>query len=163
MEFDDEQLPSESSICNMQNCYANKVSALNENSDIEKTFNAIDWQRNEQLLSNLANRTQSSSVRSYINGLIELDKDDKTNLASALKIKDTTKNPVLNQNLGSSFNQLFRLFIQDETRLLASLIQLIQLANREQSELISSIIIRRLEALSMLSNFQNRDFLFNLI
>ncbi len=163
MEFDDEQLPSESSICNMQHSYANSVSTLSENIDIEKIFNAIDWQQSEQLLLNLTNKAQYSNIKSYIKGLIELNNKDKEQLSATLKIKDITKNPVLNKNYNSSFNQLNRLFLQNETLLLANLTKLLPLVNRGQSEQIVAIIIRRLEALRMLSNFQTRDFLFNLI
>ena len=152
MEFNDEQLPSESSICNMQNSYAQNVSTLSTTSEIDEILNKIDWQSNTQILLNLANRASNTSIRNYILGLIELNQADETQLNNTFKLTPTRRNPPI--SLNKSFNQQFKAYVTNETNLLTKLISILLFSNKNESEIVVSIINRRLEALSMLANFQ---------
>ena len=162
MEFDDEQFPNENSICNMQRSYASEIKAMSESKD-NQIFEQINWESNSQILNDLAKKAPNNSIREYLLGLIELNQSDKNQLESLLKEKDLTKNPVLNTNQNRNFNQLLRLFIQNETTLLSILTQILVSSSKEVSSAVALIVIRRLEALKIISNFQTREFLFNLI
>ncbi len=151
MEFDDEQLPNESSISNMQRSYAGNVGILSTQEKTDK-LQKLDWQTNTKILSQMAAHAPNNTIRSYIRGLIELNKADEEQILSLFKESLPRKNPVLPPN--GNFNQLFRLFIQNETQLIGELIQISLDSNKETSESIGLILLRRLEALSVLSNFQ---------
>ena len=154
MEFDDEQLPNESSICNMQSSYAtNACSATNETAEL---LDKIDWQANSQILSNMAKHSTSSAIKNYIRGLIELNSADEQQILDVFKHNVARKNPTL--SFVGNYNQLFKHYLENEVNLLTVLIQILTQSNKEQSRPLSSIIIRRLEAMLMLANFQTTSF-----
>ncbi len=156
MEFNDEQLPNESSICNMRSSYANEISTLSSSKEIDEIINKLDWQSNTQILSNLANHAPNNRIKMYVIGLIELNKADETQLNSTFKITPSRRNPPLNSF--GNFNQTFRIFVRNETSLLSDLSQILLFSSKNESEIVLSIITRRLEALKMLSNFQTSGF-----
>ena len=123
MEFNDEQLPNETSMRLMQQGYT-KVKALqNENDSQQNNTNSItndfsraqsliasniDWSGNSQLLSNMCARTQNRSIKNYIRGLIELNNQDKQEINDLYSQNQFRRNPNLTNTTTSNFNSAFR-------------------------------------------------------
>ena len=158
MEFNDEQFPNEASICNMQKSYANDVNISKTNPELFDILNRINWQENITLLKDLATKAPSNSIHNFIQGLVELDTADQTELFSLYKLDIPRKNPVLNSMANYNFYTIFKAFVKSETELLHSLIELLINSNNTEQSAITSILSRRLEALATLSQFQTNGF-----
>ena len=104
----------------------------------------------------MVNHTQNNLVKQYIDGLIELNQADEKQVLEIFKVTPSRKNPTIGKT--GNYNQLFRYYLKSESSLLSNLVDIMQLANKEQLTLLSKIIARRLEALSTLVNFQTNSF-----
>ena len=158
MDFNDEQFPSETSICNMQKGYANDVSISKTNAEIADILSAINWQENSALLQDLANRAPSTNIQNYVSGLVTLNNEDEQELLGLYKIDVPRKNPILNSFRNQNFFSIFRTFVKSETSLLNNLINMLVISNSSQQDVITQILSRRLEALATLSQIQSNGF-----
>ncbi len=158
MEFNDEQFPNETSICNMQKSYANDVEIYKTNSEASDILDSIDWQENIILLKDLATKSPSENIKNYIIGLVNLNEADHKELYDLYKLDIPRKNPVLNSFLAQNYTHLFRSFIKSETGLLGHIIELLVISNSTQQNSLTKILARRLEALATLSQLQTNGF-----
>ncbi|MBR4270671.1 MAG: hypothetical protein IKQ31_03235 [Clostridia bacterium] len=157
MEFNDEQFPNETSICNMQKSYANDVFISKNNSEILDILNSINWQEDTLLLKDLASKAPNESIRNYIMGLVGLNEADQKELYDLFKLDIPRKNPTLNSYINQNYNSVFKAFVKSETNVLNSIIELLVISSSAQTSL-TQMLSRRLEALATLSQFQTNGF-----
>lgn len=165
MEFNDEQLPNEDSMRKLQQGYTQTISALqNEeittiNTDLSEIAGNIEWQRNGQLLNNLAYRTQNRCMRGFICGLIPLNQSDRDEVNSYYVNDNFRRNPSVFGSMATNFASSLRDYIRAETELLDSLVQLLyNETDSTRRQNIYNIIRRRLDALDTLASFWTTTF-----
>ena len=174
MEFNDEQLPNETSMRLMQQGYT-KVKALQNKNDPQNENNNsistdlsraqsliasnIDWNGNSQLLSNMCARTQNRCMKNYIRGLIELNNQDRQEINNLYQQNQFRRNPNLINTTSGNFNSAFRDYVRSETQVLDNLVDLIQSESTQNTRsTLSNIVRRRLDALDTLASFTTNNF-----
>lgn len=178
MNFNDEQLPDENSIRQMQRSYAGNIRALQneenadttapstttspiatDNDELNTIANNIDWETNSALLNNLLSRTQNRCMRGFIRGLIPLNEKDRDEINSFYTNNRIRRNPSIIGNMPNIFGVALRDYIRNEAELLDGLVQLLYTETDETRKTsIYNIIRRRLDALDTLASFWSNGF-----
>ena len=178
MNFNDEQLPDENSIRQMQRSYAGNIRALQneenanntapptttnpiatDNDELNTIANNIDWETNLTLLNNLLARTQNRCMRGFIRGLIPLDEKDRDEINSFYTNNRIRRNPSIIGNMPNIFGVALRDYIRNEAELLDGLTQLLYTETDEARKTsIYNIIRRRLDALDTIASFWSSGF-----
>lgn len=160
MEYDDFQTPDELSMRKMNREYAQNVAAQQSCSDCtDKTriVERLDWTTNDNLLRILAARAGNNCQSRYLRELIELNSADRADLNSLYPREAGSRaDPTLGTSAPSTFNGVLREYIQEETVLIADLVNVLNLEqNAESKSVVYNILSRRLQSLRTLAGLIN--------
>lgn len=169
-EFNDFQLPDEVSINNLNKGYSMKnapnVSTLNKeqkervSDELSVLFNSINQQQNIDFLSMLASRANSPNIRSYLNDILSLNRQDFKELDAIYQNSSVPRNnPTLIRNMPNSFNQILQSYARNELNILSNLTNMMYLEDSQDNKLLlDNILKRRFEALNTVLGFLNNGF-----
>ncbi len=156
--FDDEKLPDDNNMSNMQMAYAqnnNKIQILQDSTSNDKN---IDWQSIDATLKALTKRVQNTDVRQFLEQLIILNNADEQEWNAILNIENIRQNPRLFAYNNLNLRGLYKMYFCQEITLIGNVLRVAQQDNFVHKQAIN-IIFRRLEAIKMLLNPINMSFL----